>query len=123
MRMNPSRTTTVLAPDLPGRVEAATDPTLAAADNPGASRRLVDAAVMLAVTVLSLGLLLYVALGEARKTYPAFQIEKMQAQGALVQTSIEGFLRAGEHGQLVGSVGRQRRPPDAIAGNRQAIAV
>lgn len=91
-----------LAPALPDPVEAATGLTLAASasdhvavNGPGASRRLVDAVVMLVVAALSLGLLLYVALGEARKTYPAFQVEKMQAQGALVQTSIEGFLLAG----------------------------
>lgn len=108
--MSPSRTTSVLVAGLPDQVEAATGPALAAnpperggAQDPAATRRLVDAVVMLAVTALSLGLLLYVALGEARKTYPAFQVEKMQAQGALVQTSIEGFLRAGlPLGQLPG---------------------
>lgn len=108
--MSPSRTTSVLEPGLPDQVASATGltraadaPDHAAAGGSAAARRLVDAAVMLAVTALSLGLLLYVALGEARKTYPAFQIEKMQAQGALVQTSIEAFLRAGlPIGQLPG---------------------
>jgi len=54
-----------------------------------------DLAVMTLVAALSLGLLAYVALGEANRTYPRFVIEKMNAQGALVQSALEGLLRAG----------------------------
>lgn len=54
-----------------------------------------DALILLVVTALSLLLLIYVGYGEASRTYPRFLAEKMAAQGALVQTSVESYLRAG----------------------------
>ncbi|MGE0659004.1 MAG: MFS transporter [Reyranellaceae bacterium] len=57
--------------------------------------RTIDAAVMFAVALASLLLLLYVGYGEARRTYPLFLAEKMTAQGALIQTPMETYLRAG----------------------------
>jgi len=57
--------------------------------------RLADFAVMLAVALASLLLLIYVGHGEASRTYPRFLAEKMAAQGALIQTPLETFLRAG----------------------------
>ncbi len=54
-----------------------------------------DALILLVVTALSLLLLIYVGYGEASRTYPRFLAEKMAAQGALVQTSLENYLRAG----------------------------
>ncbi len=56
---------------------------------------MIDAAVMFAVALASLLLLLYVGYGEARRTYPLFLAEKMTAQGALIQTPMETYLRAG----------------------------
>ncbi len=57
--------------------------------------RLADFAVMLAVALASLLLLIYFGHGEASRTYPRFLAEKMAAQGALIQTPLETFLRAG----------------------------
>ncbi|MEI7875822.1 MAG: MFS transporter [Alphaproteobacteria bacterium] len=58
-------------------------------------RRLADFAVMMAVALASMLLLVYVGYGEASRTYPRFLAEKMMAQGALIQTPLETFLRAG----------------------------
>jgi len=58
-------------------------------------RRLIDAFTMFVVTVLSLSLLLYVGYGEGKRTYEQIQLEKLTAQGSLVQSSIEKFLRDG----------------------------
>ena len=56
-------------------------------------KRLVDAFVMLVVAAISMVLLIYVALGEARRNYERFQIEKLIAQGQVVQTALETFVR------------------------------
>lgn len=58
-------------------------------------KRLFDAFVMLAVASISTVLLIYVALGEARRNYERFQIEKLIAQGQVVQTALETFVRPG----------------------------
>lgn len=54
-----------------------------------------DGAIMAVVAALSLFLLIYVGWGEAKRTYPRFQAEKMVAQGELVQTALDAYLRAG----------------------------
>lgn len=59
------------------------------------TRRLTDAFAMFIVAMISLVLLVYVAFGEAKRTYERFQIEKLVAQGQVVQTSIEQFVRPG----------------------------
>ena len=59
------------------------------------SRRLIEALGMLVVALVSLVLLIYVAFGEARRTYEQFQIEKLVAQAQIVQTSLEAFVRPG----------------------------
>ncbi len=59
------------------------------------SRRLIEAFGMLVVALVSLVLLIYVAFGEARRTYEQFQIEKLVAQAQIVQTSLEAFVRPG----------------------------
>src|SRR5262245_60104578 len=56
-------------------------------------RRVVDAVSMFIVTVLSLLLLLYVGYGEGRRTYEQIELEKLTAQGQLIQKTIEKFLR------------------------------
>src|SRR5437660_7965666 len=56
-------------------------------------QRLADGITMFIVTVLSLGLLLYVAFGEGKRGYEQLHLEKITAQGRLVQSSIEKFLR------------------------------
>ena len=48
---------------------------------------------MFIVTVLSLLLLLYVGYGEGRRTYEQIELEKLTAQGFLIQNTIEKFLR------------------------------
>jgi MFS family permease len=58
-------------------------------------RRLVDGLTMFVVTALSLFLLLYVSYGDSKRTYEQIHIEKMMADGAVIQTSIEKFLREG----------------------------
>ena len=50
---------------------------------------------MFIVTALSLFLLIYVGYGEARRTYEKFHLEKLTAQGRVVQNAMEGYLRAG----------------------------
>jgi MFS family permease len=59
------------------------------------SRRLIDAAAMFFVALVSLILLVYVAYGEAKRPYEQFQIEKLVAQGQVVQSAVEGFVRPG----------------------------
>jgi MFS family permease len=58
-----------------------------------AGRRLIDGLTMFVVTGLSLLLLLYVAFGEGRHGYEQIHIEKITAQGRLIQNSIEKYLR------------------------------
>ena len=63
--------------------------------NKSFKRRLIDAATMLLVSGLSLLLLIYVGFSEAQQTYRGLQIEKLKAQGKVVQSTIENFLRPG----------------------------
>ena len=56
-------------------------------------RRIVDAVSMFIVTAMSLLLLLYVGYGEGRRTYEQIELEKLTAQGYLIQNTIEKFLR------------------------------
>ena len=58
-------------------------------------RRLIDATMMLLVLGLSLMLLIYVGFSEAKRTYQQFQLEKLEAQGKIIQNELESFLRAG----------------------------
>ncbi len=58
-------------------------------------RRLTDAFSMLIVAAVSIVLLIYVAFGEAKRTYEQFQIEKLVAQGQVVQTAVEQFVKPG----------------------------
>jgi len=55
--------------------------------------RVIDAVSMFIVTALSLFLLLYVGFGEGKRTYEQIELEKLTAQGHLIQNSIEKFLR------------------------------
>ena len=59
------------------------------------ARRFADGMTMLLVSGLSLLLLIYVGFSEAQTTYRGFQIEKLKAQGRIVQNAIETFLRPG----------------------------
>ena len=58
-------------------------------------RRLSRAATMFVVSGLSLVLLIYVGYGEAQRNYQQFQIEKLAAQGKIVQNAMGTYLRAG----------------------------
>src|SRR5947209_2526147 len=58
-------------------------------------RRLIHAATMFAVTALSFLLLIYVSYGDGKRTYEQMHLEKMMANGLIVQTAIENFLRDG----------------------------
>jgi hypothetical protein len=58
-------------------------------------KRLVDAFTMFIVAAMSMVLLIYVAFGEARRNYERFQIEKLIAQGQVVHSAIETFVRPG----------------------------
>lgn len=58
-------------------------------------RRVAYGVTMLVVSGLSLMLLLYVGYGEARRTYQNFLLEKLAAQGSLVQSAMESYLRDG----------------------------
>ena len=57
-------------------------------------RRFVNIIRLALVLALSLLLLIFVGLGEARRTYPRFEIEKMAAQGELVQIAMSPSLLA-----------------------------
>jgi MFS family permease len=59
----------------------------------GIRRRLSDGITMFIVTGLSLLLLLYVGFGEGKRGYEQIHIEKITAQGRLIQNSIEKYLR------------------------------
>jgi len=58
------------------------------------SNRFVNILRLSLVLALSLLLLIFVGLGEARRTYPRFEIERMAAQGELVQIAMSPFLLA-----------------------------
>jgi predicted MFS family arabinose efflux permease len=58
-------------------------------------KRLIDTFAMFIVALLSLVLLIYVAYGEAKRTYEQFQIQKLVSQGQIVQSAVEGFVRPG----------------------------
>ncbi|MBL8702875.1 MAG: MFS transporter [Alphaproteobacteria bacterium] len=56
---------------------------------------IVDATMMTVVAGLSLLILVYVGLGEATRTYQDFQVEKLVAQGRVMQSTMEAYLRPG----------------------------
>jgi predicted MFS family arabinose efflux permease len=58
-------------------------------------RRAIDGVTMFVVTALSLLLLVYVGYGEGKRTYEQFHIEKLTAQGRVVENAMETYLRAG----------------------------
>ena len=58
-------------------------------------RRLTDSMTMLIVCGLSLFLVVYVGFGEAQRTFTQFHVEKLHAQGQILQTAMSGYLRAG----------------------------
>ena len=58
-------------------------------------KRLIDAATMLMVSGFSLVLLIYIGYGEAQRTFQQFHLEKLVAQGRVVQSAVESFLRPG----------------------------
>ena len=58
-------------------------------------KRFFDALTMLLVSGLSLLLLIYVGFGEAQRTFEQFYLEKIQAQGSVIRSTMETFLRAG----------------------------
>ena len=62
---------------------------------PGARTGLGDTLAMLLVSALSLMVLLYVAHGTARDGYKQLVIERVQAQGRIIQSSIDAYLRPG----------------------------
>ncbi|GEM_PF-2480377 len=57
-------------------------------------KRLINVVRLALVLSISLGLLIFIGLGEARRTYPQFAVEKLAAQGELVQTAMHPFLLA-----------------------------
>lgn len=59
------------------------------------SQRIADALTMFTVSVICLVLLLFVAHGTVTKTYEQLITEKLLAQGQLVQSSLESFIRPG----------------------------
>ncbi len=59
------------------------------------SQRIADAVSMFTVSVICLVLLLFVAHGTVSKTYEQLITEKLLAQGQLVQSSLESFIRPG----------------------------
>ncbi len=58
-------------------------------------RALISGLGMAFVSGLSLLLLVYVGHGEATRTYQKFQVEKLIAQGQIIQKTMETFLRGG----------------------------
>ncbi|UCH72782.1 MAG: MFS transporter [Rhodospirillales bacterium] len=58
-------------------------------------RALINCVGMAFVAGLSLFLLVYVGHGEAKRTYQQFQVEKLVAQGQIIQKTMDTFLRGG----------------------------
>jgi len=58
-------------------------------------QRVVDALTMFVVAASSICLLLYVAFGEAHRTYNRFETEKLTGQAELVRGTVEEYLRSG----------------------------
>jgi len=58
-------------------------------------RGLSDALSMFLVSAVSLLLVIYVGFGEAQRTYHQFQVEKLNAQGKILQTAMASYLRTG----------------------------
>src|SRR5262245_55028919 len=58
-------------------------------------RRVVHAATMFVVTMLSVLLLLYVSYGDAKRTSEQLHIEKGTVNGLVIQTAVENYLREG----------------------------
>jgi predicted MFS family arabinose efflux permease len=58
-------------------------------------RRLLYGAIMLVVALAALWLLVYVGYAEGRRTYQSFVVDKMAAQGELVRSPVETFVRNG----------------------------
>jgi MFS family permease len=67
----------------------------AAASANAAKQRIVDGITMFIVTGLSLLLLVYVGVGEGKRTYERLDIEKLTSAGSRLQADIENNLRAG----------------------------
>jgi MFS family permease len=59
------------------------------------ARRFGDAATMFAVSAACLLLLVFVAYGKASRTFEQLLIEKLVAQGQLVQSAVEAYVRPG----------------------------
>ena len=57
--------------------------------------RFVNTVTMFLVSGVSLILLIYIGFGEAQRTYKQFNVEKLQAQGRVIQNAMETFLRPG----------------------------
>lgn len=57
--------------------------------------RVVSSVAIVLVLAFSLALLVYVGYGEARRTYPRFEMDKLAAQGELVKNNLESFVLAG----------------------------
>lgn len=71
---------------------------------------LFDALTMLLVSALSLFLLIYVGFGEAQRTFQQFHLDKLTAQGAVIQNAMENYLRPGlPLTQYVGFTARAER--------------
>lgn len=59
------------------------------------SRRFTDVVTMFVVTAVSLLLLVYVGYAEGKRVYEQFHLEKLTAQGRILQNAIENFIRLG----------------------------
>lgn len=59
----------------------------------GLRRRILDGIAMALVTGLSFLLLLYVGHGEAQRSFERFHLDKLAAQGRMLQGAIESYLR------------------------------
>ena len=57
--------------------------------------RFLNTVTMFLVSGVSLILLIYIGFGEAQRTYKQFNVEKLQAQGRVIQNAMETFLRPG----------------------------
>ena len=70
-------------------------PSACMATRPKKLHRISDAFTMFIVSGLSLLLLMYVAFGEGQRTDQQFHLEKLVAQGRVIQSAINNFLRPG----------------------------
>ncbi len=59
------------------------------------SKQMLISLPILTVLILTLLLLAYIGFGEAKRTYPQFQIKKLSTQAEIIKNALSSYLQAG----------------------------